>query len=124
VLAPYRGTQLRDYCVESGYLDEDYICDGRVPWNAVLDMPQVTKRETDGLVRTFALYATLPKEYWPMIQQCEDATEESERIFADLERIYWRIAEERGMNFDVPGFDYDAFLRKRRTELADRTKTR
>jgi anaerobic magnesium-protoporphyrin IX monomethyl ester cyclase len=124
VLAPYRGTELREYCVEKGYLDKDYICDGRVPWNAVLDMPQITKAETDGLVRTFALYATLPREYWPMIQQCEDATEESDRIFADLESIYWGIAEERGMNFDVPGFDYDAFLRKRRKELADRTNKR
>lgn len=120
--APYRGTQLRAYCVEKGFLDEDYICDGRVPWKAVLEMPQITKRETDNLVRTFALYATLPREYWPMIRECEDGTEESDKIFAELESIYWRIAEERGMNFDVPGFDYAAFLRKRREELAKRTK--
>jgi hypothetical protein len=59
-----------------------------------------------------------------MIQQCEDASEESAQIFADLESIYWRIAEERGMNFDVPGFDYDAFLRERRKELAERTNKR
>jgi hypothetical protein len=83
-------------------------------------MPQITKQETDDLVRTFSLYATLPQEYWPMIEQCERSPETSESVFADLERIYWRIAEERGMNFDVPGFDYDAFLQKRRKELADR----
>ena len=56
-----------------------------------------------------------------MIEKCERGAEESDEIFADLERIYWRIADERGMNFDVPGFDYDAFLRKRRKELADRS---
>ena len=121
-LAPYRGTKLREYCVEKGYLDEDYICDGRRPWTAVLDMPQITKQETDALVRTFALYATLPKEYWPMIRKTEEGSEESDRMFADLEGIYWRIARERGMDFDVPGFDYDAFLRKRREELAGRTE--
>jgi anaerobic magnesium-protoporphyrin IX monomethyl ester cyclase len=120
VLAPYRGTEIREYCVEKGYLDKDYICDARVPWNAVLEMPQISKRETDDLVRTFALYATLPREYWPMIERCEHSPEESNEVFADLERIYWRIADERGMNFDVPGFDYDAFLQKRRKELADR----
>jgi radical SAM superfamily enzyme YgiQ (UPF0313 family) len=118
--APYRGTELRAYCVEQGYLDKDHICDGRMPWAAVLDMPQITKKETDALVRTFALYATLPKEHWPLIRKCEDDGEEIDKVFADLEAIYWRIAEERGMNFDVPGFDYEAFLRNRRQELADR----
>jgi hypothetical protein len=80
----------------------------------------MTKSETDGLVRTFALYATLPREYWPMIQKCEDATEEADKMFADLEGIYWDIAEGRGMNLDVPGLDYDAFLQRRREELAGR----
>ena len=68
-------------------------------------------------MRTFALYTTLPKIYWPMIKKCEDFTKESDKIFADLEEIYWRIAETRGMDFDVPKFDYDTFLKKRQEEL-------
>ena len=121
VFAPYCGTRLRDYCVEKGYLDEGFIHDGRVRWGPVLDLPQITKDEIEGLMRTFALYATLPKKYLPMIAQCEDLSGASEETFSDLENIYWRIVGERGMDYDVPGFDYDGFLQRRRMELVERT---
>ena len=120
VFAPYRGTKLRDYCVEKGYLDPGFIHDGRVPWGPVLDMPQITKEEIEGLVRTFALYATLPKKYWPMIRKCEDTTREAGETFSYLEGLYWEIVSERGMDYEVPGFDYDGFLERRRRELAGR----
>jgi len=118
--APFYGTKLRDYCVEKGYLDKDFIHDGRKPWKPVLDMPQITKSEIEGLVQTFALYAVLPKKYWPMIKKCEDFTKESDEIFAHLEEIYWRIVKNRGMDYDVPGFDYDSFFQKIRKELAEK----
>jgi anaerobic magnesium-protoporphyrin IX monomethyl ester cyclase len=118
VYVPYWGTKLREYCIEKGYVDKDYIHDGRLPpLKLVLNMPQITKSEIDGLVRTFPLYAVLPKKYWPMIKKCEEFTEESEEIFARLEKLYWQIAESKGMNYDVPGFDYETFLQKRRKEL-------
>ena len=117
VFAPYYGTRLRDYCVKKGYLDRSYVQNGRGHWKPVLDMPQIEKSEIEGLVRTFALYATLPKNYWPAIRKCEDLTEETEGVFSDLEKLYWRIARRRGIDYDVPGFDYDAFLQKRQREL-------
>jgi anaerobic magnesium-protoporphyrin IX monomethyl ester cyclase len=121
--APFYGTKLREYCVEKGYIDENYIHDGRLsPTEPVLDMPQITKSERKGLVRTFALYASLPKKYWSRIKKCEVFTTESNEIFADLEELYWQIAEKRGMNYDVPGFDYDNFFQKRSKELAERAK--
>ncbi len=122
IFAPFQGTELRDYCVKKGYMDKEFIHDGRVPWKPVLDMPQITKSEIEGLVRTFALYATLPKKYWSMIRKCEEFTKESDEIFASLEKIYWRIAKKRGMDYDVPGFDYDAFFQKRRKELDERVQ--
>jgi anaerobic magnesium-protoporphyrin IX monomethyl ester cyclase len=121
VYVPYWGTKLRDYCIEKGYLDKDYVHDGRLPpLRLVLEMPQITKSQIDGFVRTFPLYATLPKKYWSTIRKCEILTEESDLIFDSLAKIYWQHAENSGMNFDVPGFDYDAFYQKRRKELENR----
>lgn len=118
VYVPYFGTKLRDYCIEKGYIGKDYIHDGRKPpLKLVLNMPQITSAEIDGFVRTFPLYATLPKKYWSEIEKCEVFNEESDVIFDSLEKIYWQIAECRGMNYDVPGFDYEAFFQKRRNEL-------
>jgi hypothetical protein len=118
---PYHGTKLRDYCVEKGYIDKDYVQDGHLPaLKLVLNMPQITRNEIDGLVRTFALYVTLPKKYWPMIKKCEDFTEESDEIFGYLEKLFWPIAEKRGIDYDVPGFDYESFLQKRRKELEEK----
>jgi radical SAM superfamily enzyme YgiQ (UPF0313 family) len=116
--APFYGTKLRDYCVEKGYLNKDYVHDGRL--SPVLDMPQITKSERQGLLRTFALYAVLPKKYWPTIKKCEVFTKESEAIFASLEKLYWQIVEKRGMNYDVPGFDYNSFFEKRCQELEEK----
>lgn len=121
VYVPYYGTKLRDYCVEQGYVDKDYVHDGRLPpLKLVLNMPQITQGEIDGLVRTFPLYAVLPKKYWSEIKECENLTEESNEIFDRLEKLYWKVAESRGIDYDVPGFDYESFLKKRRKELDER----
>ena len=71
-------------------------------------------------MRTFPLYAALPKKYWPTIEKCEVFTDESDEIFDSLEKIYWRKTEASGMNYDVPGFDYEGIFRKRQKELEDR----
>jgi len=121
VYVPYYGTKLRDYCIEKGYLDKDYIHDGRSPpLKLVLNMPQITKNEIDGFVRTFPLYVALSKKYWSAIKKCEVFTEESALLFDSLAEIYWQHAESEGMNYDVPGFEYDTFYQERRAELEDR----
>jgi hypothetical protein len=62
----------------------------------------------------------LPKKYWPQIKKCEEYSLESDEIFQELETIFWEIAEKQGINYDVPGFDYDGFLAARKKELASR----
>lgn len=120
---PFRGTKLRDYCVEKGYVDKDYIYDGRLPpMETVLNMPQITKSEIKGLVRTFALYAELPKKYWSEIKKCEVFTPESDEVFSSLEKKYWQVAEKKGMTYDVPGFDYAGFFQNRQKELQEKTR--
>ena len=34
-----------------------------------------------------------------------------------LEKKFWNIMSKRGINVDVPGFDYGGFLEKRQLEL-------
>jgi len=120
IFAPYRGTELRDYSVKMGYLKDDFIRESGESWKPVLDMPQISHKEIEGLVRTFVLYCTLPKKYWPQIKKCEEFSLESDEIFQELEAIFWGIAEKQGINYDVPGFDYDGFLAARKKELASR----
>jgi len=117
VFAPYRGTELRRLCVEKGYLDPEFIRDGRLSWQPVLKMPQITNEEIMGLVRTFALYSTLPPDTFPLIKECEEVTANSEILFESLERLFWEITEQQGIDFYIPGFDYEKHFQERRAEL-------
>jgi len=85
--APFHGTPLQKLCVEKGYISEDLIF-GSINVDAPLNMPQLSKDEIKGLRRTFALYARMPKEYWPKIKRAEKYDEEGNRIFAELKKIY------------------------------------
>jgi anaerobic magnesium-protoporphyrin IX monomethyl ester cyclase len=122
IFAPYRGTELRDYCVKMGYLKDDFIRNSAESWKPVIDMPQISHKEIEGFIRTFILYSFLPKKYWPKIKKCEEFSLESDEILQELEEIFWEIAEKRGINYDVPGYDYDAFLAARQKELESRAK--
>jgi hypothetical protein len=106
--------------VEKGYLDENYHRDHRDSWRAVLDMPQISKEEVESLARTFCLYSTLPKELWPEIEKVEKFPEQNSETQKKLEKMFWDIMLKRGINVDVPGYDYDGFFRKRQDELRQR----
>jgi len=117
IFAPYRGTELRRVCIEKGYLDDSFVRDGRRSWEPVLDLPQISKEEIVGLVRTFALYCTLPRDTFPLIERCETVTPESSIIFDNLEMLFWEITEQIGIDFYVPGVDYSAKAEERRQQL-------
>jgi len=120
VFAPYRGTELRKVCVEKGYLDPAFIRDGRQSWMPALHMPQITQEDIMGIVRTFTLYCTLPQDIFPLIRECEIQTPESLLLFDSLERLFWEITEQQGIDFYIPGFDYEAAFAKRLSELKHR----
>jgi anaerobic magnesium-protoporphyrin IX monomethyl ester cyclase len=117
IFIPYYGVAMRDYAVNKGYLDDSYHRDLKDSWRAVLDMPQISKKEVEDLARTFVLYSTLPKGMWPEIEKVEKYPEENVDILKKLEKMFWDIMLERGINVDVPGIDYDGMLRKRQKEL-------
>jgi len=85
--APFHGTPLHELCVERGLISSDFS-PGSVNVDVSLDMPQLSKEEIKGLRRTFALYARMPKKYWPMIQRAEKFDEEGNRAFKELKKIY------------------------------------
>ncbi|MBF0553700.1 MAG: B12-binding domain-containing radical SAM protein [Nitrospirae bacterium] len=112
IFAPYHGTALREYCVKHGYLDDSFIREGRLSWKPVLTMPQITQDEIENLSRTFVLYATLPEEYYPMIEKYEKDIQGSEEIFEELQKIYWEIAEKSGIDYHIPGYDDKELLKE------------
>jgi radical SAM superfamily enzyme YgiQ (UPF0313 family) len=116
VFAPYQGTELRDMAVELGYLDKDFIREGRRGGEAVLDMPQILKAEVEGLARTFVLYTYLPEARWPDIKKCE-VVDPDQDLWDGLVAEYWEVAEKLGINIDWPGFDYARLLAERQAEL-------
>ncbi|TRZ52592.1 MAG: radical SAM protein [Dehalococcoidia bacterium] len=85
---PYRGTYLRQYCVEKGYLDKDadvhQLLDG-----AELRMGSITYHELKGLQRTFPLYSKMPESEFDKIRIAEKFDEEGNRVFQQLRKVYY-----------------------------------
>jgi len=94
VFQPYSGTYLYDYSVEKGYLkdyDEMINSGGGTPnGHSFLDMPQFSREEIEGLLRTFALYVRMPNEYYPKIRCAERSDDEGNRILGDLKDIFFQ----------------------------------
>jgi radical SAM superfamily enzyme YgiQ (UPF0313 family) len=87
---PFRGTELYDICVRNGYMEPNAVTHC-VTKGSVLKMPQFSKREIDGLIKTFALYAKMPDEYLSQIARAESDDAEGQRIFKELSEIYTKM---------------------------------
>lgn len=84
---PYRGTDIYDYCVEKGYID-DFNISGDCHKDDGLKNNTVSLEELRGLLRTFSLYVNMPDEYYPAIKKAEKNDEEGNAVFAKLSKIY------------------------------------
>ena len=84
---PYHGTPLRDYALQKGYIKEKTktLC---LTGEPVLDMPQFSKKEIMGVMRTLPLYAKFPRNIWNKIQRAEKFDDEGDRIFEELRNQY------------------------------------
>lgn len=85
---PYRGTAMRQYAVEKGYVTEDAET-GTLMTGSILDMPTISREEIMGLVRTFSLYVRFPREEWPQIALAEKFTPEGNAEFEELSEHYY-----------------------------------
>jgi radical SAM superfamily enzyme YgiQ (UPF0313 family) len=90
VFQPYCGTHLRDYCIKKGYLSIDSIKIDNPIGSSILNMPQLSKEEIEGLLRTFVLYVRLPKKYYPKIKEAEQLNEKGDLILQELREIFFK----------------------------------
>lgn len=86
---PYRGTPLRRYCIEKGYLDPGAKTDSLMR-SSILKMPQFPAEEIKGLVRTFPLYVKMPESFYPKIKIAEQLNEKGDAMLAELREIYFK----------------------------------
>jgi len=98
--SPYHGTKLRELALQRGYLKpEDRVT--VFTKDSVLNMPHLSKEEISGLMKTFALYVKLPKEFWPKIRVAERDDEEGRKAFDELSKVYAEYAFNR-IDDEVP----------------------
>lgn len=87
IFTPYRGTKLRNYCLEKGYILLDtYSADHSK--KSILNMPSISAEEIQGLLRTFPLYVKFPKEDYILIKRAERFDKEGNKIFKELSDRY------------------------------------
>ena len=54
----------------------------------MLNMPTISKDEIRGLIKTFVLYARLPRSYWKEIKIAESETDSGEKKYKELMSLY------------------------------------
>ena len=72
-LFPYKGTEIRDWCIENGWLDPDEPkIYGDTHKDYILKNPNFTVEELRKLRKTFSMYVHSDEKYWPIIKKAED----------------------------------------------------
>jgi hypothetical protein len=63
IFAPFHGTALRELAIEKGYISSDLICTegSNTSGSSFLNMPDFTKDQINGFMRTFSFYVKFPK---------------------------------------------------------------
>ncbi len=84
---PCQGTSLRSLCEEKKYLEKDKLA-SIYERESLLKMPSISKKEIGGLVKTFVLYARLPKRLWRDIKIAESSTDEGNKKFEELMTLF------------------------------------
>ena len=85
--APYHGTSLRLLCESKNYINPDALAH-IYTHDSMLTMPTLSKPEIRGLMKTFILYARLPKSYWEEIRLAEQETKEGLEKYDELMTLY------------------------------------
>lgn len=88
IFAPYKGTSLRQYCVKKGYINTEASGANHMK-SSILNMPQLTVNEINGLMRTFPLYVRMPRSFFGKIRIAEGSDEEGNQMFKELKNIFY-----------------------------------
>lgn len=92
IFFPFKGTPLRKYCIEKGYISGDEktrtFTDASILKNQMMSTNEIT-----GLRRTYRLYTKLPQKYFPQIELCEKSYEAHQALFTELVSLSWQLTE-------------------------------
>ncbi len=81
--SPFHGVPLRKIAEEEGYIDKGVIARSLTK-PTVLNMPQYTAEQINGMRRCFMLYVKLPKSKWKEVQEAEKLTEKGNKKWLEL----------------------------------------
>lgn len=110
VFTPFQGTPLRAECDRLGFTRPDQIVQSSVPNMAALDMPQFSRSEVLGLVKTFNMYVQFDEDRWPEIKEAEGNTVEADERFKTLkEEFVARFWNEEGASIGEAD-DFDSVI--------------
>jgi len=87
IFTPYRGTILRDKAVKMGWLGPDSLT-VHTTAASILNMPNFTARQIEGLMRTFPLYVEFDESAWPEIEKVEFFLPEGDEILERYSKLY------------------------------------
>ena len=68
--------------LDKGTLGHIYVKD------SLLNMPSISKEEIRGLMKTFVLYARLPRSYWKDIKIAESETKKGIKKYNELMALF------------------------------------
>ena len=84
IFAPYHGTPLRELAIKKGYLKKDQITSISNTSYSLLDYPEISSQEIQGLARTFSYYVKFPEGRWGDIKIAEEFTPEGNAMHEKL----------------------------------------
>jgi len=88
IFAPFRGTALRELCLNKGFIENDNILAPSNDVKSILNMPNFPKDAIEGKRRTFAFYLKFPRKMWNEISLAEKLTPEGDKIWLRLQKKY------------------------------------
>ncbi len=80
---PFHGTPLRRVCEQQGLVAPDTIARALTD-KAMLEMPQYSIPEIEGIKKCFILYVKFPRSRWDEIKKAEQDTPEGNKLFEAL----------------------------------------
>lgn len=87
IFTPYHGTVLRDLAIKEGWLDENQLTKHTTS-TSMLNMPQLTSEQIDGLMKTLPLYIMFDEDKWPEIKKIEDQEDGHEELLEYYSELY------------------------------------
>jgi len=92
---PYRGETLRNLCIKEGLFnpDDENDYEDQYREGSLLDLPQISQQELNGLFKTFSLYAKLPKSLHWLIKYAEGESWGSNFVYEKLKKVWSRLTK-------------------------------